>query len=202
MRFTGKSFVDIVERQDGSSAIVSFSIRVTPPVGLTEDEIFKVAIKHPITPREDGTGVKVLTFKRQSIYNKFTSCADSTVDIKLCACVKGQNKSVVESKERIEQLVSRQMFGAKGQLKDLHSGCLFLILRKHDKMTIVYEAANVCRDKTFKISLNAKTRNMLMTRKMPFTVVLRPRTVKFLISAIRYVLNDAHFDISTKVKIL
>ena len=202
MRFTGKSFVDIMERQDGASAIVSFSIHVYPPNGLTEDEVFKVAVKHPIKPREDGTGVEVLSVNRQSMYSKFTSCADSTVELKLCACANGQDKSVVQSRKSIEELVSRDMFGAKSELEDLHNGCLFLICRKHDKMSLAYEAANVCSDRTFRLSVSAKTRKMLMTRSVPLSVVLKPRTIVFLISAIRYVLNDAHFDIQTSVEVV
>ena len=202
MRFTGKSFVDIMERQEGSSAIVSFSIHVTPPAGQTEDEIFKVAIKYPIKPRKDGIGVEILTFNRQSMYNKYTSCIDQKVDIKLCACVKGQNKSVVESYESMKELVSRLMFGAESLLNYLHSGCLFLISRKHDRMSIVYEAANLCSNKVFRLTLHAKTRKMLMTRAMPVDVVLKPRTVVFLISAVRYVLNDSYFDIRTKVELV
>ena len=200
MRLQGLTYHNIIEHQDGQSLITNFDLHVTPPRDLKEDETFKVALKHSIKPAD---GVEVLKVVRHSMYKDFITCQDEAVDIKLCVCEQGFNKSVIETKEDIMKVISRPQFGAETKLTDLHSGCLYLMTRKHDKMTIAYELANVCQDKTFSFTMRVKTAyNMMLTRVLPFEFKVQPRTIHWLVAAVRFVLNDSNLDIDTSVRLL
>ena len=195
MRLQGLTYRNILEHQDGENLITSFDLHVAPPPGLKEDESFKVALKHSIKPQNRVDVMKVL---RHSMYKDFITCQDKAVDIKLCVCERGSSRNFFETKEDMMKVISRPQFGAKTELTDLHSGCFYLMTRKHDKMTIAYEVANVCPDKTFRCVMSVKySYNMMMTRKLPADFLVPPRTIHFVIAAVRYVLNDSNLDIDT-----
>ena len=196
MRLQGLSYRNILEHQEKENLVTTFDLHVAPPLGLKEDETFKVALRHSIKPRD---GVDVKNVLRHSMYKDFVTCQDKSVDIKMCVCEQGANRSFIETKEDMMRVISRPQFGAKTQLTDLHSGCLYLMTRKHDKMTIAYEVANVCAGKTFRVVMTVKASyNMMMTRYLPVDFRVEPKTIHFVVAAVRYVLNDSNLDIDTK----
>ena len=198
-RLVGKSYDHSVERQSGSTILTNFDLHFAPPAGYKKDEVIKAEVEHPLKP---ANGVTMKSFDRQSQYSKFKSCADESVDIKLCACAQGETKSVIETTEDMKALIAQPMFGATTELKDLHSGCVFLLKRRHNTIAVAYEVANICADKTFKVSVTGSNYNMLLSQSVPMSVTLRPRTIHFLLSAIRYVMNDSYFNFSPSVELV
>ena len=93
---------------------------MVPPSGYNEDEVFKVSLQHYAEP--EGK-VWVTSYTRQSRYSKFESCADKSVDARLCACPKGQTTEAEKGGDTAQKTVSRKMFGVDTVVKDLDSGC-------------------------------------------------------------------------------
>ncbi|KAJ7389015.1 ligand-gated sodium channel [Desmophyllum pertusum] len=78
-------------------------LHVVPPTGYEEDEVYKVSVKQYSKPEQ---GVFFLSFIRESRYNKFDSCVDKSVDIKLCGCAKEQITDVTKKGVLFENGVS------------------------------------------------------------------------------------------------
>lgn len=156
-------------------------------------------MQNPLIPKH---GVTMKSFDRHSRYSKFKACADESVDLKLCACANGETKSIIETTNEMKHFIAQPMFGAKTEFKEIHSGCLFVMKRRHNTIAVAYELANVCADKSFKVLINGKDYNMLLSKVVPFTVSVRPRTIHFLLSAIRYIMNDSYFDVSISAELL
>ena len=198
-RLVGRSYDHTIERHSASVVITNFDLHFAPPAGYKEDEVIKVEIQHPLEPEN---GVTMKSFQRQSQYSKFQSCADESVDIKLCTCAQRNKKSVVQSMKDMKALISQPMFGARTELKNLHSGCVILMTRRHQTITVAYEIANICRNKTFKVIVRGEAYNMILSRSVPISVTLRPRTIHFLLSTIRYVMNDSYFTFNPTVELV
>ena len=81
-RLVGKSFEKVVKRFRGEYILTTMDIHVFPPAGFTDDEVYRVSVKQFAKPKQ---GVLFLSSIWQTMYNKFASCADTFVDIKLCA---------------------------------------------------------------------------------------------------------------------
>lgn len=77
----GKSFANIAQLSQGDNVTTTMDLRVVPPNGHKEDEIFKVSVKQQAETKDK---VWLTSFIRVSRYSKFKSCADKSVDIKLC----------------------------------------------------------------------------------------------------------------------
>ena len=69
----------------------TMDIHVVPPSGYKEDEVYKVSVKQYNKPKQ---GVFFQSSVRETMYHKFSSWAETSVDIKLCACVKEQTHDV------------------------------------------------------------------------------------------------------------
>ena len=98
-------------------------------------------------------------------------------------------------------LATRSGFGAETGEKELdESGCLLLLSRKQN-FSISYEVTNVC-EKTYNLLVEGETYNMLLTAKLPLAVLVEPKTIHFLLSATRYVVNDSFFNIETSFEVV
>ena len=171
---------------------------MSPLAGQTHDEVFRIEVQHPMRPTR---GVQLNTYIRQSLYSKFKFCVDKYVDIKLCVCEQ-RTKGIAESEKEMKTLIGRPMFGATTELKDLNSGCLYLLTRRHKDIAIVYEVANICLDKTFRVTIGGSSNTMLISSELPVIVVAKPRTIHFVLSAVRYVMNESFFNMRYEVEVV
>ena len=194
VRLVGKSFDKIVQSVTGSSVTFNLHVDATK-VGLKDDEIFTIGI-------ELKGGIPTLkSYDRQTLYNKFKTCADTTVELKLCVCDKRKNiKSVtVLPSAAMKDFVSTPIFDSEAKIKDLHGGCLFQISRQHkSSFSIAYEIANSCVGQIFRISVSGSLYYVFVSRSLPFDVVVEPNSIYFLFSATRQILNNSYMDISVK----
>lgn len=165
-------------------------------VGLKEDEVTRVAVEF------NGQTLSLKSYERQTLYNKFKSCDDKSVDLKLCICDKSKTP-IKDGKPRVlktaemKKFISSPMFGTEGKIKDLHGGCLFQIIRQHSsKISVVYEVANSCEGKTFKVSVSGSIEYVFVSRPLPFEITAEPNGIYFIFSAVRQILNHSHMDIT------
>ncbi|XP_031555080.1 uncharacterized protein LOC116291986, partial [Actinia tenebrosa] len=194
VRFVGKSFTKIVQRNSG--LLTTFDLHIdSSSVGLKDDEVFRVAV--------ELTGLKpsLKFFDRQTLYNKFKGCADDAVELKLCMCDRTKTSSYKPGPLKtaeMKKLISSRMFGSKTVVKDLYEGCLFQIIRT-SKVSVAYEVANSCIGKTFSVKAEGESYYFLMSRELPMEFLVKPNTVHFMFSSTRQILNHSHLDIKIKV---
>ena len=180
--------------------MTTMNLHVVPPAGYTEDEVFKVSLKQYAQAKDQ---VWLTSYVRQSKYSKFKSCADKSVDIKLCACAKDETAGATKSGEAIADSVPHEMFGSKTIVEDLHSGCLLFMRRNYGKVAVALEVTNVCSNRTYKFELSGSSGERVYSKTLPIKLELEPKTFYFLTSINRYTSKDSfplYFDASIQVK--
>ena len=183
-RLVGKTFKNIIKRFQGEYIITSMDIHVVPPNGYEEDEVYKVSIKQFDKPKQ---GVFFLSFIRQTRYNKFESCVDKSVDIRLCACAKERTADMTRKGVQFDNGVPRKMFGSETIVKDLDSNCLFFLRRNYGTFSFALEVANVCTDRTYKFTLTGSMDQRIFANTVPINRELPPKTFSFLTSIYKYI---------------
>ena len=165
-------------------------------------EVFQVLIETSIIPNEKIAVAEFIKFDRHTLYNRYEHCVDDGVDIRLCTCAAKLSNGAMITSEHLRSLSTRDMFGVKTQVTSLDKdgGCLLLLSRQHN-FSIAYEVANLC-EKTYHFRFHGETYNVILTAKLPLDIVLKPKTIHFLLSATRYVVNDSYFDIKTHFKLV
>ena len=180
--------------------MTTMTLHVIPPVGYNEDEVFKVSLKQYA---QDKDKVELTSYVRQSKYSKFKSCADDSVDVKLCACAREGSASATKSSETTANGVPRKMFGSDTIMKDLDSGCLLFLRRNYAKVGLALEVTNVCSDRTYKFELSSLPGDRVYSNTLPIKLELAPKTFYFLTSLNRYSAKDSfplNFEASVEVK--
>ena len=183
-RLVGKTFKNIIKRFQGEYIITSMDIHVIPPHGYEEDEVYKVSIKQYAQPKQ---GVFFLSFIRQTKYNKFESCADKSVDIRLCACAKEKTADITKNGVLFENGVPRNMFGSETIVKDLDSNCLLFLRRNYGTFSFALEVANVCTDRSYNFELTGSMDQRIFANTVPMNRELPPKTFYFLTSVYKYI---------------
>ena len=175
-------------------------IHVVPPHGYEEDEVYKVSMKQYAQPEQR---VFFLSFIRQTTYSKFASCADKTVDIKLCACAKEKTASGTKNGVLFENGVPRKMFGSETIVKDLDSNCLLFLRRNYGTFSFALEVANVCTNRTYKFELTGSMEDRIFANTVPMSRELPPKTFYFLTSVYKYISKvDTSLDLKADIKVM
>ena len=175
-------------------------IHVVPPHGYEEDEVYKVSMKQYAQPEQR---VFFLSFIRQTTYNKFASCADKTVDIKLCACAKEKTASDTKNGVLFENGVPRKMFGSETIVKDLDSNCLLFLRRNYGTFSFALEVANVCTNRTYKFELTGSMEDRIFANTVPMSRELPPKTFYFLTSVYKYISKvDTSLNLRANIQVM
>ena len=183
-RLVGKSFEKGVKRFRGEYILTTMDIHVFPPAGFTDDEVYRVSVKQFAKPKR---GVFFLSSIRQTMYNKFASCADKSVNIKLCACAIEQNTDDTKKDLLFDNGVPRKMFGSDTIVKDLDSNCLLFLRRNFGTFSFGLEIANVCTSRTYKFELTGSMDQRIFFRTLPIRRELLPKSFHFLTSVYKYI---------------
>ena len=170
---------------------------MVPPHGYEKDEVYKVSIKQYAQPKQ---GVFFLSFIRQTKYNKFESCADKSVDIKLCACAKEKTADVTRNGVLFQNDVPRKMFGSETIVKDLDSNCLLFLRRNYGTFSFALEIANVCRDRSYNFTLTGSMDQRIFANTVPMNRKLPPKTFYFLTSVYKYI-SKVNSELNLKASI-
>ena len=148
-------------------------------------------------------GVFFLSFIRQTMYNKFVSCADKSVDIKLCVCAKERSASVTKNEVLFENGVPRKMFGSETIVKDLDSNCLLFLRRNYGTFYFALEVANVCTNRTYKFELTGSMEDRIFANTVPMSRELPPKTFYFLTSVYKYISKvDTSLDLRANIQVM
>ena len=182
-RLVGKSFTNILHRYQGEYVLTTMDVHVFPPTGYKEDEVFKVSLKGYAQPEDK---VWLTSYTRQSRYSKFESCADKSVDVRLCACAKEKTAGTTKRGASTRNRVPHKMFGSETIVKDLDSGCLLFLRRNHGITAVAAEVTNVCENRIYKFKLDGWGTERLFSKTLPINVELSPKTFYFLTSITKY----------------
>jgi len=180
--------------------MTSMDIHVVPPNGYEEDEVYKVSMKQYAKPEQR---VFFLSFIRQTRYNKFESCVDKSVDIRLCACPKEKTADMTKKGVLFENGVPRKMFGSETTVKDLDSDCLLFLRRDYGTFSFALEVANVCTDRTYNFTLTGSMDQRIFANTVPMNRELPPKTFYFLTSVYKYISKvNTPLDLKASIQVM
>ena len=214
------SFKNCRERNSKSagSLIVSFDVNVQAgDVVAHEQDIFHVEVESFELPGETSLDMKLLNFERLSMFAKYSWCSDKFVDLKLCICSEnatwGGASTTVMTGNAMENSQNAKTgpiyfpwhtyltyFDQAPEFMSVDNNCLFLSRRIHDKgMAFAYELVSTC---TSKVTVHVdvtKMNNIRLSHKVPFNIEIWPQSVRFALSARRYVPYwDHKIEVSAK----
>lgn len=188
-RLVGKRFSKIRQRSERGVTVTTMDIHVTPGY-----EIFEVQIQHSLRQSKHLSFITMTHRERITIYRHFTKCVDSTVSLGLCVC---DHRSFHQSPTRRKRhkwvkITSRQdildiiilsnSFGAETRIKDIHNGCLLLLYRNHESRSTSFEISNTCNDRTYSVAISVTNAGKyFLSRRTPFSILVRQRTIHFLL---------------------
>lgn len=185
-RLVGKKFEKIRRRSIGDNYLVTMDLIVNP-----ESEIFEVQIEYPKTPSKFKNNVTVTHLSRISIYRRFDKCKDETVNLTICVCksrkysYSGNRQWIkMNSRKNILRILARSRnFDSEVKFTNLHSNCLVMVTRTHSARTSVFEIANACSDRSYKIKVSGKSRGKtIVSSHLPLMLTVEPLTAHFLFS--------------------
>ena len=188
-RLAGKRFSKIRQRSEKGVTVTTMDIHVTPGY-----EIFEVQIQHSLRQNKHLSFIGMTHRERITIYRHFAKCVDSTVFLGLCVCDhRNFHQSLTRQKQhKWVKITSRQdildiialsnSFGAETKTKDIHGGCLLLLYRNHDGRSTSFEISNTCKDRTYNVTISVTNAGQyFLSRRVPFAILLRQRTIHFLL---------------------
>ncbi|PFX13819.1 hypothetical protein AWC38_SpisGene22065 [Stylophora pistillata] len=183
-RLVGKSFVKVVKRFLGEYIVTTMDIHAVPPVGFTDDEVYRLSVRQFAKPTQ---GVIFLSFIRKTMYNKFASCTDNSVEIKLCTCAKGQTADASKKEVLFDNGIPRKMFGSDTVVRDLNSNCLLFLQRNYRTFSFALGVANVCTNVTYTFELTGSIDQKIFSKTLPIERELPSKTFYFLTSVHKYI---------------
>ena len=201
-RLIGSRFVNIKTRQDGETIFYNFDIVVYRYRGA---EMFEFAIsEEPPSETKDGL-LKVLQWRRVSIFQHFRKCLDTGVLPDLCIC--RPESSGTNPGRDLTQLLSSQFFRVRTATFFLDSRCLALLTRTRSKSHRAYEVTNLCVDRSytfhFDLVRNAFEPDLfLISSTLPVNLTVRPWTTHFLTSVSFRKFDDADISRAGKLEIV
>lgn len=205
-RLVGSSFEKIRRRQVGENFLLTMDVVVFP-----EREIFEVQVTYPAgsSPSRKNSVPQIVNSRRVSIYRRFEKCVDHGVKVELCVCdshnygreLTRKNHwkwfEIKSTSDVLETVFQANSFGIKSEVKDLHEACLLLVTRKRKNLGVTFEIANACGNRRYKVRLTGKGKGKnAVTRKLPLSIFVQPRTVHFLFS-VQYLEKPHGFHLAT-----
>ena len=175
----------------GSEEKLFFSLSVKP-FGRKTVEIFDIEVAYAL--KQNVHGITMNNLIRVSPFNEYEKCADKNVDPKLCACDEDDYNNTQWRNELFLKTASQENFMLKSRTQILDEPCLVIINRarrqfiqkgRWQNYIETYEAINACTDVKYKLSISfKKTCRTKISLKYASSVMLLPRTVTFLLTAI------------------
>lgn len=202
-------FENVRERnsiKDGG-LVTSFDIVVPAGNAVSRDEdIFRVEVKSMKSSTE-SLNYKLVHYERLSMFGKYKTCADKSVNLKLCVC------NLVDTRARFPKTPkaikamliknTANYFRCKVLSKRIgNDKCMYLIKRiHHDGVAFAYEVANVCLDKSRDVLIASRdSANARFSVEFPLLVTVPAGSITFAFAATRHIEDyEATFDIKSVV---
>ena len=187
-RYTGHEIGLARHQVAGQQEILAFTLFVQPFDRKTK-EVFNVMVSFPVNQDE---GISLDKFTRASSFNEYEQCADKNVNPKICTCRRSLKKTFKWRKRFIKNAASQHSFSLAPTGLVLDHPCLTIISRnkqnslpsgRKQNAISTYEAFNACSYVTYNLTIDIKKfKRSRVSRKLPDTVTLFPRTMTFLIT--------------------
>ena len=187
-RYTGLRIDFARDSVSGEKQTIAFALFVKP-FDRKIKEAFHVTISIPVK-RHDGMILE--KFTRMSSFNQYEECADENVDPKLCTCDTSLDERLKWRDNFMRSATSKPSFSHLPEILDLDKPCLtilsrhrFNLLSNGKKQTAIstYEAFNPCSYLIYNLTIDVKkSRETRVSRKLPDTVTMFPRTMTFLMT--------------------
>ena len=205
-RLVGHRFQKIRRWKVGEEYLVMMDLVVLPL-----QVKFETQLRYPvgISAERRNNFPTVTGIRRVSIYRRYEKCVDERVEVELCVCdfhKYGRNISNknawkwfgIQTGSDVSETVFRaNSFGTNSEVKNLNESCLLLVTRKRENLCVAFEIANACHKRRYKVSITGKGEGKtIATRKLPFSIIVEPKTVHFLLS-VHYVEEPYGFYLKT-----
>ena len=188
-RYVGKAVERPRRQRVGKYFITTLVLVVQPSYGGRNRERFEVQLTHSSFRQHNITLIK---YTRLSSYGRYQNCVDRGVNVKLCSCGPARE---IHKPSRVEELLRTRHFvdyRLKSSTRSLQSECLLvaihylkeLVLSKKQIRLISIEVANVCKNVSMSVKLGGIHRSTTFSRELPLALVMKPRTVHFLLAAL------------------
>ncbi len=204
-------FMNVRERNAGENLITTLDFRVQAGDGAEQSEdIFHAEIQSTVDPYRESRRMKLLSFDRLSQYGIYRVCKDDNVDVRLCVCTLEISQDEMNESTafgttldipKVVMLQPRYQ-NIPGLLTIEHpdeENCTFAIERvysavdSHGKvepknlMAVSLEVINICPNTRYEVYAGMKINNMKTSIKMPLTRMVRGQSIRFLVTAMKYV---------------
>jgi hypothetical protein len=155
-----------------------------PPFVMSEQ--YKVTLRQTHAHQDNLTisFIKLVDVDRIT-YNWYSEeCRDQDVGSDYCLCDEKNNhtlKQFVTYKPKdMVKVIYKRTFGVLPYILNLHRGCLVLVIRDYNQ-SVSFEAANLCRDRTYWLRFSLFTRNMISSSGLAIeTTTLLPLRYYFI----------------------
>lgn len=182
-------FENVRERssQSDGALITSFDIYFQAgSVVKHEEDIFHVEVKSKETVNLYSLEMELIHFDRLTLFGKYSACADYGVQLKLCICSERKDHEKRITKLHKAPWADYTTFLLQGaKIRNIGSiECLFLVKRNHSLgQSLAFEVANTCPDENFQLEISAEFKNLRLSRKLPFEMIVQAGSIKFAFSA-------------------
>ena len=176
------------QKISGDREILAFTLFIQP-FDRKSKEVFDVQVSFPI---EEGEGMSLDKFTRDSSFNEYVRCADRNVNPKLCTCRANRQRTLNWRKGFIKRATKQRHFSLKPQSQVIDHPCLIIVSRdkkyylpggKKGNAISTYEVFNACSYATYNLTVTIKkAKHTRISRILPYTVTVFPRTMMFLMT--------------------
>ncbi len=159
--------------------------------------MFEFAISEEPSYGASNGLLKVLQWRRVSIFQHFRKCLDANMKPDLCVC--RPESSGLNPGRDLSSLLSSRFFDTKTTTSFLDSRCLVLLTRTRPRSHKAYEISNMCSDRTYSISfdINSTILELKLTQistTLPLNITVSPWTIHFLVSLSLERLDDENLN--------
>lgn len=138
--------------------------------GQVMDEIFFISVQMKNNSRFSNS-----SFERVTPYSKYSKCADTNVDAKLCICqvnaskdaleIQGTHNPLIYDRKKVEKVIKSMLYPGLTNnitLITVHGQECLYIVSQSNKAGIIYDTFNNCKV-SFKVKFLFKTRNLILS---------------------------------------
>ena len=199
-------FENVRERSSKSDGALITSFDIYFQAGSVvkhEEDIFHVEVKSKETANLYSLEMELIHFDRLTLFGKYSACADHGVQLKLCICSERKDHEKRITKLHKAPWADYTTFLLQGaKIRNIGSiECLFLVKRNHSLgQSLAFEVANTCPDENFQLEISAEFKNLRLSRKLPFEMIVQAGSIKFAFSAqIEINYWDTYLEVITNV---
>ncbi|XP_054756100.2 uncharacterized protein LOC129262085 [Lytechinus pictus] len=187
-------FSNVRENYHGDNKIIiklDLYVKAGENASQTEEIFFVTLMASNTQPREQ---LRLLSYERLTAYSQYGACADKGVATKLCVCSLARldaaaKRALEYSSTPMWHSISSFFRKYASTIKEVTS-CLYLYERRTPN-GVLMEASCECKDRLYLVEIKSKSQNIIMSKELPFSTVLKPGMRTFLIAFVQSIRKRA-----------